>query len=59
MNGFFVGDIIGNSYAHENKKYNKKTKNFELFTKRSKFSDDTILTFATMQWLIDAMVNRR
>ena len=53
MNGFFVGDIIGNSYAHENKRYNKKTKNFELFTKRSKFSDDTILTFATMQWLTE------
>ena len=25
MDGFYVGDIIGNSYTHENEKYNKKT----------------------------------
>ena len=52
MNGFYIGDIIGNSYTHENEKYNKKTKNFEFFTDRSKFSDDTILTFATIDWLL-------
>lgn len=52
MNGFYVGDIIGNSYTHENEKYNKKIKNFELFTERSKFSDDTILSFATIEWLL-------
>ena len=53
MYGFFIGDIIGNSYTHENEKYNLKTKEFELFTERSKFSDDTILTFATMDWLLN------
>ncbi len=52
MNGFYVGDIIGNSYTHENEKYNKKIKDFKLFTQRSKFSDDTILSFATIDWLI-------
>lgn len=52
MHGFYVGDIIGNSYTHENEKFNKKTKNFELFTDRSKFSDDTILSFATIEWLL-------
>ena len=52
MDGFYVGDIIGNSYTHENEKYNKKTKQFDLFTKRSKFSDDTILSFATIEWLL-------
>lgn len=52
MDGFYVGDIIGNSYTHENEKFNKKTKNFEFFTDRSKFSDDTILTFATIEWLL-------
>ena len=52
MNGFYIGDIIGNSYTHENEHFNKKVKNFELFTERSKFSDDTILTFATMSWLL-------
>ena len=29
MDGFYVGDIIGNSYTHENEKYNLKTKDFE------------------------------
>jgi ADP-ribosylglycohydrolase len=52
MNGFYVGDIIGNSYTHENENYNKKTKDFVLFTERSKFSDDTILSFATIKWLM-------
>lgn len=52
MHGFYVGDIIGNSYTHENEKFNKKTKDFELFTNRSKFSDDTILSFATIEWLL-------
>lgn len=52
MDGFYIGDIIGNSYTHENEKYNLKVKDFELFTNRSKFSDDTILSFATMQWLL-------
>ena len=50
--GFFVGDIIGNSFAHENESFNKKIKDFKLFTNRSKFSDDTILTFATINWLL-------
>jgi ADP-ribosylglycohydrolase len=53
MNGFYIGDIIGNSYTHENEKYNLKTKDFELFTNRSKFSDDTILSFATIDWLLN------
>ncbi len=52
MDGFYVGDIIGNSYTHENFHYNKKTKDFEFFTSRSKYSDDTILTFATIDWLL-------
>lgn len=52
MNGFYIGDIIGTAYAHENQSFNKKTKRFDLFTDRSKFSDDTILTFATIKWLM-------
>lgn len=52
MIGFYVGDIIGNSYTHENEKYNLKTKEFDLFTERSKFSDDTILSFATIKWFL-------
>lgn len=52
MDGFYIGDIIGNSYTHENESFNKKIKTFELFTERSKFSDDTILSFATIEWLL-------
>lgn len=52
MDGFYVGDVIGNSYTHENSQFNLKVKDFDLFTERSKFSDDTILTFATMDWLL-------
>ena len=52
MNGFYIGDIIGTSYAHENESFNKKTKRFELFTERCKFTDETILTFATIKWLM-------
>ena len=52
MNGFYIGDVIGTSYAHENESFNKRSKKFDLFTPRSKFSDDTILTFATIKWLM-------
>lgn len=52
MDGFYIGDIIGNSYTHENEEFNLKVKDFELFTERSKFSDDTILSFATLEWLL-------
>ena len=52
MNGFYIGDIIGSSYAHENQSFNKKSKRFDLFTNRCKFTDDTILTFATIKWLM-------
>jgi len=52
MNGFYIGDIIGSAYCHENEAYNRKSKKFDLFTSRSKFTDDTILTFATIKWLM-------
>lgn len=52
MNGFYIGDIIGNAYAHENEEYNFKSTDFELFCARSKYSDDTILTVATMECLM-------
>ena len=39
MDGFYVGDIIGNSYTHENEKYNLKTKDFELFTGKCEFTN--------------------
>ena len=56
MNGFYIGDVIGSSYAHENEAYNKKSKKFDLFTNRSKYSDETILTFATIKWLMSGLL---
>ena len=52
MNGFYIGNIVGSSYSHEFEMLNDQTKDFELFTNRSSYSDDTILTFATIDWLL-------
>ncbi len=52
MDGFYIGNIVGSSYSHEFEKLNEQVKDFELFTERSSFSDDTILTFATIEWLL-------
>lgn len=52
MNGFYIGNIVGSSYSHAYEKLNNQTKDFELFTNRSFYSDDTILTFATIDWLL-------
>ena len=43
MLGAIVGDIIGSVYEHNN----HRSKDFPLFTERSHFTDDTILTIAT------------
>lgn len=52
MDGFYIGNIVGSSYSHEFQLLNEQKKEFELFTERSNFSDDTILTFATIDWLL-------
>lgn len=52
MDGFYIGNIVGSSYSHEFEMLNEQTKDFELFTNRSFYSDDTILTFATIDWLL-------
>lgn len=52
MDGFYIGNIVGSSYAHEFELLNNQIKEFELFTERSNYSDDTILTFATIDWLL-------
>jgi len=52
MDGFYIGNIVGSSYAHEFELLNEQIKEFELFTERSNYSDDTILTFATIDWLL-------
>jgi len=52
MDGFYIGNIVGSSYSHEFELLNEQIKEFELFTDRSNYSDDTILTFATIDWLL-------
>lgn len=45
--GAISGDIIGSSYE-----FNPvKTKNFKLYPRSSKFTDDTVLTLAVAKWL--------
>jgi len=47
--GAIVGDIIGSIYEFDN----IKTKDFLLFSGRNEFTDDSIMTIATMQALMD------
>ena len=47
--GAIAGDIIGSTYEFRP----IKTKEFSLFNKRSRFTDDTIMTLAVAKWLIN------
>ncbi|HEY8804101.1 MAG TPA: ADP-ribosylglycohydrolase family protein [Clostridium sp.] len=49
MIGAIAGDIIGSVYEFNN----IKTKSFELFSPKSKFTDDSVLTVATMDSIIN------
>jgi ADP-ribosylglycohydrolase len=49
MIGAISGDIIGSVYE----RHNVKSKNFELFSSKSRFTDDTVLTIATMDSVIN------
>ena len=42
MIGAIIGDIIGSPYEHRN----HKSTDFTLFSDRSRFTDDTVLTVA-------------
>ena len=47
--GAICGDIIGST-----REFNSiKTKDFNLFTKKSIFTDDTIMTLAIAKWLCE------
>ncbi len=48
MLGAICGDVIGSPYEF----HNIKTKNFPLLNEKSCFTDDTILTCATAEWLL-------
>ena len=55
MLGAIVGDIIGSAYEFNN----TKRKEFHLFTPRSKFTDDTVMTLAVARWLCDDKEHRK
>ena len=48
MLGAIIGDIIGSPFEF----HNVKQKDFDLFCEKSCFTDDTILTCATAEWLL-------
>ena len=48
MKGAFLGDIIGSRFEFKG----NKTEDFELFTKKNYFTDDTVLTVATMDSIL-------
>lgn len=49
--GGIIGDIIGSVYEWQN----VKTIEFPLFNKRTTFTDDSVLTFATMESIINQL----
>ena len=49
MIGSIIGDIVGSIYEFDN----IKTKDFPLFQSRQEYTDDSILTLATADWLMN------
>ena len=49
MLGSIIGDIVGSVYEFAN----IKTKEFEFFNERGSFTDDSVLTVATADWLLN------
>ena len=47
MLGAIIGDIIGSVYEFKD----KRQKDFHLFTPKSRFTDDTVMTLAVAKWL--------
>ena len=51
MLGAIAGDVIGSAYEW----HNMKTTEFELFSRESRFTDDTVMTVA----VADSILNRQ
>ena len=51
MYGAIIGDIIGSRFEFDN---GSKTREFELFTKECDFTDDTVMTIAVAEALLNA-----
>lgn len=52
MIGAFLGDIIGSPYEFDN---GDKTKVFPIFSKHSEFTDDSVMTVAVAEALLDTL----
>ncbi|MEZ4892560.1 MAG: ADP-ribosylglycohydrolase family protein [Saprospiraceae bacterium] len=50
MKGAIIGDIVGSRFEKDN----IKSKDFELFTKDSRYTDDTVLTIAVADCILQA-----
>ena len=55
MYGAILGDIIGSPFEFDR---GNKTKNFELFSWGAEFTDDTVMTIAVCEGLLDAGLDR-
>ena len=51
MLGAIIGDIVGSAYERRGTRI--KTKDFELFTFENQFTDDTVMTFATAEAIMN------
>ena len=51
MYGAILGDMIGAPYEFDK---GRKTKDFPLFTEKSRFTDDTVMTIAVAEALMEA-----
>ena len=52
MIGAILGDMIGAPYEFD---MGNKTKDFPLFSRRSEFTDDSVMTIAVAEALMDTM----
>lgn len=55
MYGAVLGDIIGSPYEFDEN--NIKTKEFELFSEKSEFTDDSVMTVAVAEGLLDCGID--
>ncbi len=56
MFGAIIGDIVGSPYEFDVN--NIKTKEFPLFSRRSTFTDDSVMTLAVAQAMLDASARK-
>ena len=52
--GGIIGDIVGSFYESQN----YKSTDIALFTKRTRFTDDTVMTIAVADWLVNGGLYR-